>query len=250
MKQGGWPRPPLILALILGPIMENSLQITMRIHGGFGWLGRPLVLVIVAIIAVTIFLAWRNLNRTRDAPAHQAPSDNSGKGSALFSMPLSLVLLVLFVWAGVSAQTWPTSVKQFPMASVIPGALFAFWALAIDFRGLRTGVLESGGLSKALRLAGDRALVGRSAHFLIYLVATLLLALVVGQKLALPIFVICYLWRWSEFGWRTILIYSLVTWAALIIFYDRVLHVFWYKSWLAGWLPDLLPTWVPAWLFV
>ena len=30
MKKGGWPRPPLILALILGSIMENSFQISMR----------------------------------------------------------------------------------------------------------------------------------------------------------------------------------------------------------------------------
>lgn len=250
MKQGGWPRPPLILALILGPIMENSLQITMRVHGGFGWLERPLVLVILAIIAMTIFLAWRNLNRTKDAPAQQTQSDNSGNGSAIFSMPLSLVLLVLFVWAGFTAQAWPTSVKQLPIASVIPGAIFAIWALAADFRGLRASVSASGGVSKALHLTGERALVVRSVLFLGYLVATLLLALVVGQKLALPVFVICYLWRWSDFGWRTILIYSLVSWAALIIFYDRVLHVFWYPSWLAGWLPDLLPTWVPSWLFV
>ena len=34
MKRGGWPRPPLVLALILGGIMEQTFQITMRVHEG------------------------------------------------------------------------------------------------------------------------------------------------------------------------------------------------------------------------
>ena len=34
MKRGGWPRPPLILALILGSIMENAFQISMGAHDG------------------------------------------------------------------------------------------------------------------------------------------------------------------------------------------------------------------------
>ena len=29
MKRGGWPRPPIILAFILGAIMENSFLITI-----------------------------------------------------------------------------------------------------------------------------------------------------------------------------------------------------------------------------
>ncbi|MDH3738510.1 MAG: tripartite tricarboxylate transporter permease [Alphaproteobacteria bacterium] len=250
MKQGGWPRPPLILALILGPIMENALQITMRVHGGIGWLGRPLVLLILAIIVVTIFLAWRNLARSKGEAARNMPSESNGEAGALFSTPISLVLIVLFVYAGLSAQPWPASVKQFPIAIVIPGALFAAWTLFADSRNFLADVAASSGVSNAVRLAANRALVFRSVRFLGYLVATLLVALLIGQKLALPLFVAAYLWRWSDFGRRTIVIYSGVTWAALIIFYDRVLHVFWYPSWLSSWLPALLPAWAPAWLLV
>jgi len=49
MKRGGWPRPPLVLALILGNILENSLYIsTMANESGIAWLTRPIVLVIWA----------------------------------------------------------------------------------------------------------------------------------------------------------------------------------------------------------
>jgi hypothetical protein len=74
--------------------------------------------------------------------------------------------------------------------------------------------------------------------------------LVIGQKLALPLFVVAYLLWWSDFGWRLIALYGLLTWAALIVFYDQVLHVFWYPAVLSDWLSAALPAWLPPWLFV
>ena len=41
MKRGGWPRPPLVLALVLGNIMENAFVISTRAYeAGDGWRGR------------------------------------------------------------------------------------------------------------------------------------------------------------------------------------------------------------------
>ena len=57
MKRGGWPRPPLILALILGNIMENSFQISMRVHDGWGWVTRPIIVIIIVLLvsALAVF---------------------------------------------------------------------------------------------------------------------------------------------------------------------------------------------------
>ncbi|MEK9662158.1 MAG: tripartite tricarboxylate transporter permease, partial [Alphaproteobacteria bacterium] len=250
MKQAGWPRPPLILALILGPIMENAFQITVRVHDGFGWLGRPIVLAILAIIALTILLAWRSIRDRSKKSRQGTPADNSLSGSTIFSTPLSLVMVLLFVYAGLAAQGWPGSVKQFPIAIAIPGALFALLALLTDVRNLRREAIAGHGIAATARTACEQALAGAALRFFGYLVATLLVMLLIGQKLALPLFVAVYLWRWSTFGRRTVAIYAFVTWAALILFYDQVLHIFWYKSWLAGWLPAALPAWLPSWLFV
>ena len=64
MKRGGWPRPPLVLALILGSLMENSFQISMSSHGGISWLWqRPIVLIIGGLIFITIFLAARGITK-------------------------------------------------------------------------------------------------------------------------------------------------------------------------------------------
>jgi TctA family transporter len=250
MKQGGWPRPPLILALILGPIMENSFHITMRVHDGFGWLGRPLVLAILAIIVVTIYLSWKGLAKSRAQQNVRNETTDNEIGSSVFSAPFALVILALCVLAPIGAIPWPASVRQFPMAAVIPGALFATWALVQDLHRLRGDLAIAGGARQLLGLVVEWSAARLSVRFLGYLLATLLIMLLIGQKLALPLFVGIYLWRWSNFGWRTILVYTLATWTMLIVFYDQILNVLWYRSWLAGWLPKALPEWLPTWLFV
>jgi putative tricarboxylic transport membrane protein len=82
-----------------------------------------------------------------------------------------------------------------------------------------------------------------------YLIAMILMTLVIGQKLALPLFVAVYLIRWGRYNWRTALGYAADGWLVLIIFYDRIMDLFWHPSWLNSWPPQLLPDWLPAWLF-
>jgi TctA family transporter len=58
MKRWGWPRPPIALGLVLGPIMERYLDISLSRYG-WTWLGRPIVIVLVALIFATIYYAAR-----------------------------------------------------------------------------------------------------------------------------------------------------------------------------------------------
>jgi len=91
MKRGGWPRPPLVLAFILGTILENAFQISMRAHEGPGWLGRPIVLIIIALTIITAVLSAKGIikkKKDKGAPA-------GGEGSArnpVISFPLGIGL--------------------------------------------------------------------------------------------------------------------------------------------------------------
>lgn len=55
MVHQGWPRPPMVLGLVLGRLIERNLFISYNIYQ-FGFLLRPIVLVIVAIAAAVLFL--------------------------------------------------------------------------------------------------------------------------------------------------------------------------------------------------
>jgi TctA family transporter len=62
MKRFGWPRPPVILGLVLSKIIENYLYISVGAYG-LTWLYRPLVLLIMLITAVSLVFGVRQTRR-------------------------------------------------------------------------------------------------------------------------------------------------------------------------------------------
>ena len=63
MKRWGWPRPPIALGIVLGPIMERYLDISVSRYG-WSWLWqRPIVVVLIALTLATLFFAARSRAR-------------------------------------------------------------------------------------------------------------------------------------------------------------------------------------------
>ena len=54
MKRLGWPRPPMVLGLVVGAIFERYLFISAELYG-WGWLLRPVVLAILACVAWALY---------------------------------------------------------------------------------------------------------------------------------------------------------------------------------------------------
>ncbi len=254
MKRSGWPRPPLILALILGSIMENSLQISTQAHQGIGWLTRPIVLIIVAIIGITLLFSSKSVFRPKKKKKTiKEEKKTTGKGierSPLISLPFSIVLFLLFVWAFFEAQQWPAPVRQFPVAAVVPGACLTLLAIIYDAKGVLQSVQNHGKLRTAWDHISETLLLGRAMIFFGYLLAMIIMMLVIGQKLVIPAFIVIYLIRWGKYSWRIAIGYAIGGWALLVVFYDQILHLFWYQSLLATWLPSILPEWIPRWLII
>ena len=117
MKQGGWPRPPLILALVLGTLIENNFQLTMQIYDGLGWMyQRPIVVGIEVAIVVTIFLAARGFTKPKAVQARKV-DDIAAPSQSLMSFVLAAILLSVFVWAYIAAKGFEDSAtSQFPIA--------------------------------------------------------------------------------------------------------------------------------------
>ena len=64
MKQNGWPRPPLVLGVILSTMVERYLSLSMGRYG-FSWMGRPIVLVVGLLIVASIFAGYYGRRRVR-----------------------------------------------------------------------------------------------------------------------------------------------------------------------------------------
>lgn len=248
MKRGGWPRPPVILALVLGEILERSFQISTRIHDGPEWLGRPIVVLLILVIVTTIILSVRGV--AREKLADRVPAGEASEKNPVMSLPFSLMLCIIFVYAGYTALAWPPSVRQFPLLISIPGALLSLFVVARDLLLLHETKKLAGTWHATLRQASEKAWLATALAFLGYIFGIIVLTMLVGQKIALPMFVAVYLVRWGHYRKRFAMAYALSVWAFLVFFYDKVMSLLFHPSYLALWLQPILPPGAPDWLFL
>jgi TctA family transporter len=248
MKRADWPRPPVILALVLGEILERSFQISTRIHEGPGWLGRPIVIILLLLIITTIFLAARGV--AREKLAGKVPAGEAcGKNPAV-SLAFSILLCGVFVWAGYTALDWPPPVRQFPQLISVPGALLSLVVVVRDLLHLIEKKRLAGSWKRMLQQASKDAWLAEALPFFAYVFGTIVLTLLVGQKIALPLFVGVYLVRWGNYRKRIALAYAFAAWAVLVFFYDQVMSLLFHPSYLALWLRPILPAGFPDWLIL
>jgi TctA family transporter len=73
MRSGGWPRPPLLLGLVLGPLAERYMWTSYQLYGA-GFLLKPGVLVIFALMAISLsYPIWQDrMLRRSDAKDAEA----------------------------------------------------------------------------------------------------------------------------------------------------------------------------------
>jgi len=64
MRRSGYPRPAMILGLVLGDLMEKYLYRSVASYG-FTWLARPAVIVILMLAALSLFFTLRGQMRAR-----------------------------------------------------------------------------------------------------------------------------------------------------------------------------------------
>ena len=239
MKQGGWPRPPLVLAIVLGALMEDNLTLSIQIHQGYSFLWtEPIVIVIEVLVAITIFLAVRGYAKKgpndTEPSAQQSEAGEGGLRNPLISLPTALLIFGVFLWAWVETERFEeVATARFPAAILQVAIPLAVIALLIDLRDARR-LLAADRLAVAWAAAAEKADLHRSAMFFGYLAGILAVTYVAGQYIALTLFVAVYLWRWSTYTWAVALPYAAATLAFMYVFYDRVMHLFFHPSWLFG----------------
>ncbi|MBT4940500.1 MAG: tripartite tricarboxylate transporter permease [Rhodospirillaceae bacterium] len=237
MKQGGWPRPPLILAIVLGKLMEDNLQLSTQVYEGYSWItGRPIVLFIIALVVLTLILAVKGVIKTNNTPKKEdavIAGEGSGKNPIL-SLPLALLFLGIFVWAPISAAGWEPEAQQFPLVVSYTAIIFLALIIFTDFKEVLLKVREASGLGGAISASFEKADFARSTSFIAYLLCILVATVFVGQLISLTAFVAIYLWRWGNYNWKICLGYAAVSWAFIYGFYDQIMHLFFYPSMLFG----------------
>ena len=223
MKQGGIPRPPMVLGFILGPIMENALFITGNAHEGLSWLLRPICIGIMVLIVVTVFLAGNSARRRKFLPAGIQLGE-SARTDPTIGLWMGVLFAAVLVYALVPTFWWPSDAGGIPFITVVPGIALTLLVVYQSWREI--GAARAGG--------GDvfpvKDELGPAAHFIAWLLGIVVVTFIAGQLVALPLFMALYLLVWGKCRWWLALIYGVAGWAFLYIMFDQVIAVMWYPS--------------------
>lgn len=152
----------------------------------------------------------------------------------------TLALAVLFAGGVVAARGWPWKTALFPTVIGIAGSvLAAILSLWIGVRGGGPSDSDQAIARGDIFLDEDlRSGEGLKRTLIIcsWIVGVVLATWLLGQPIALPLFVFLYLKVGSGEGWLISLGLTLAVVIFLLGVFDQVIHVSWYEGELLRWL--------------
>lgn len=231
MKELNWPRSAFSLGFVLGPSLESQFFLTYQIHG-WGWFGRPVVLVLLALAVFGVARQARGWIRARRETAPLPPAG----ADVVFGAGVSAVAIAAFA----SAWSFPFDAGIFPLVAAGALAVLSFAVTAGAFvrwrRDLATDAGPPGDAAGEWNPIGALALRGNAAVAL--LAATLaVLVLLVGHLPASFVFVTVAVALSGVARPSVAAVYGLGTSVALYAVFDVLVPQPWPAPLLGGLLP-------------
>jgi len=239
MKRLGWPRPPMVLGIVVGGIFERYLFISTQLYG-WQWLLRPAVLVILACVFWVLYRPIRHI-----AAALIAEFREVGAGKARFGAAsvFSLAVVGLIVAAIVSSAEWPRDAKLVPLTACGMALVAAVLNLVSElFAPAQKVVVHADAGAKVSAHVPDLGVADnivrrRAAVFFVWMAAFLAMVASIGFIPAIALFVFAYM----RFGFGEPRMPSLGFAAATTLLCLIVFHWGLRVAWPPSLLGDLFP---------
>tara|TARA_B110000503_G_scaffold123536_1_gene189231 strand:+ start:1537 stop:3546 length:2010 start_codon:yes stop_codon:yes gene_type:complete len=235
MKRLGWPRPPLILAFVLGGLIENYLFIS-QLRYGFGWMLMPVPAVLLCLMAFMLLMPIvRRFLPSKEGKVDVNASAAGGQVKTYSTqwefrsdMALWAAVVALFVYAIFSSDHWAEAAKMMPRTLAYVG-LAAAAGFFVLYKLGKIPPIQAGGNEPLLQAARQLAW---------------LLGLVIGVKLigmlpSITIFTSFYMVIEGRTSPKTTAMIITPFIVALYCLFQTVLHVPWPGSVLGDQIPEL-----------
>ncbi len=154
-KRLGWPRPPILIGFVLAEGAEVYLYQSIQLYG-MDWFGRPIVLILAALTAASLWLGARARIETDDAPAFGGVWPKAAVAAAVAGVGLYAI-----------ADAWrlPQISAAFPIVVGVATAALAALSVLLDRRPEAAPPEASQGAAAA-QLRADGCAAGWVAAFL------------------------------------------------------------------------------------
>ncbi len=241
MKRLGWPRPPMVLGIVIGGIFERYLYISTSLYGA-GWLLRPVVIAILCLVAWALFKPLSEIvisvvREIREVKRHHLRFG----ASASFT-----VAIIAFIGIAILLSIdWPAAAKPVPLTACYMALAAATLNLMNELFGKEQSAAARGNVDGGIAVGhvdiGVTPEVARrqSTLYFAWLAGFLLTIWLIGFLPAIAIFVFAYM----RFGFREPTIHSAGFAAITVVLcwglFDRILSVHWPQSLLGDLFPEL-----------
>jgi TctA family transporter len=238
MEKLDWPRPPVLLGLVLGPLAENRLFLSSDNYGT-AWLARPGVIAIFAITLIgIIYPVIKNRREARQRAESEAqprsaeppPHTHTGfrfGAAALFTIVVAgMIALALF-----QSRNFGYRAGLFPWVIGIPTLFLALLQLGKDTVGHEKAkaALADWEVAAYVEPAVARR---RTINILIWTVGFFLAIWLLGFIYSIPLSMLLYLRLAGREKWPMAVAVSFFTWMFVYGLFEKLLSVPFPDGWL------------------
>ncbi|AMN44652.1 tripartite tricarboxylate transporter permease [Rhodoplanes sp. Z2-YC6860] len=246
MKQFKWPRPPLVLGLVLGDSIERYMFISIERYG-YSWLTRPVVIILLALAVIGLVRPF--LTDVRRQGGVKGMLSNF---QAPHFKPQHLFTMFFIVMVGamvVAAQSWAFAAKLVPMIvgiiALVVAGLSLFNELCRKPAAAADGSLAEQAQHEVeqkihMDLESDtghlplRTIIERSARFYGYLLGFMASMAVIGLIPTAAIFVVLFMRVEGPERWKLVIPYVTVLIFGIWLAFDQFMALPWPPT-LLGW---------------
>jgi TctA family transporter len=251
MKQFKWPRPPLILGVVLGDTIERYLFISIERYG-LSWMLRPIVALLFALAILGLIRPLLQDIRSqggimRMLTSFQRPTFHP---SQLFTM----FMIALIGAAVVASLQWDFSAKIVPLVVGTVALCAAVLSLfnemcrkpvAVAAEGLAEHAQHEVGEKIHMDLVSDtahlpvREIVMRAALFFGYLIGFMAVMATIGLIPTVGVFVVFFMRHEAKERWSLVIPYAVVLVLFIWFTFDYFMAVPWPPTLIGQWFPVL-----------
>ena len=259
MKTYGWPRPPIIIAVVLGPIVDKFYGIANQTYG-WGMFSRlPVIAILSLAIATGAYTVYvqRKVTSQVPLPAGEAEDEDAvtvasaspepAAARRSFKAKLSptangifvaiaglafIYFLAISQWCGsldfCHGKDWPLSAARLPFLASIAGivvvSLYALVHLIQQPSTEQRKIMDIG----RTKTGDDQNTVLRRTFKALGSTGGFVLSIwLIGFQITVPIYIFLYLWIFGQTRWWQALIGAMLFVFILYAFFDTVIHVTW-----------------------
>jgi hypothetical protein len=261
MKHAKWPRPPLILGLILGGTLERYLFVSTERYGWIGWMTRPVVVTILAIAVIGLVRSF-----LQDLRGHGGLRGLSTGLRRPQYRPGNLFPVFLLCLMGVmvsQATRWNFDARVGPLAVGSAGLIFCLFSLLNELcrvqaaKAPELGAAIGGGVDGALasKIHMDipsaiahlpaRTILFRGGIFFGWMLGFMGAMSLIGLIPTVPVFVIGYMRLEGRERWSLVLPFAIFMALFIYVLFDLLLAVPWPPTVLGEMFPtmkDFIPS--------